>query len=52
MLSRSSSARVTSDQHQSGHGSTTGRVRRLAGDGVAGSGGLDRDLAAAAAKKR
>ena len=31
MLSRSSSARVTSDQHQSGHGSTTGRVRRRAG---------------------
>ena len=31
MLSRSSFARVTSDQHQSGHGSTTGRVRRLAG---------------------
>jgi hypothetical protein len=24
-------ARVTSDQHQSGHGSTTGRVRRRAG---------------------
>jgi hypothetical protein len=31
MVSRSSSARVTSDQHQSGHGSTTGRVRRRAG---------------------
>jgi hypothetical protein len=32
MLSRSSCARVTSDQHQSGHGSTTGRVRRRAGN--------------------
>src|SRR5512132_88055 len=31
MVSRSSSARVTSDQHQSGHGSTTRRVRRRAG---------------------
>ena len=31
-LARSSSARVTSDQHQSGEGSTTGRVRRLAGN--------------------
>ncbi len=31
MVSRSSSARVTSDQHQSGHGSTTRSVRRRAG---------------------
>ena len=31
MLSRSSFARVTSDQHQSGAGSTTGQVRRLVG---------------------
>ena len=31
IAARSSSARVTSDQHQSGHGSTTGRVRSRAG---------------------